>query len=262
MDIYGKVALTGKETKFDIYFEPLEIWLSISVYSPRKGYFVAIFDNITERKKAEKALRASEERTRTIFESSPNAITVTDLKGTITECNQATLDMHGFSAKKELIGVDALEFIAEKDRQRALENMKKTLEKSSVKNLDYTMLAKDGREFLAELSASVIRDSSGKPASFVAITKDITQRRRIEEEVKRGAEEWKRTFNAIGDFVSIQDKDFRFIRVNKSFADALKAKPKDLIGKRCHEILHKSDKPWPSCPLKEVLKDGKDTLQR
>ncbi len=256
-DIYGKVALTGKATKFDIYFEPLEIWLSISVYSSRKGYFVAVFDNITERKKAEMALRASEERTRTIFESSPNAITVTDLKGTITECNQATLDMHGFSAKKELIGVDGLELIAEKDRQRALENMKKTLEKSSVKNLEYTMLAKDGREFLAELSASVIRDSSGKPTSFVAITKDITQRRRIEEEIKRGAEGWKRTFNAITDFVSIQDKDFRFIRLNKPFADALKAKPKDLIGKRCYEIFHKSDKPWPNCPLREVFKDGK-----
>jgi len=51
--IYGKVALTGKATNFDIYFEPLKIWLSISVYCPKKGYFVAIFDNITERKKAE-----------------------------------------------------------------------------------------------------------------------------------------------------------------------------------------------------------------
>ena len=52
-DIYGKVALTGKETQFDIYLEPLQIWLSISAYSPIKGYFVAVFNNITERKKAE-----------------------------------------------------------------------------------------------------------------------------------------------------------------------------------------------------------------
>lgn len=57
-DIYGKVALTGKETKFDIYFEPLEIWLSISVYSPKKGYFVAVFDNITKRKKAQEEIKA------------------------------------------------------------------------------------------------------------------------------------------------------------------------------------------------------------
>ena len=53
--IYGKVALTGERTKFDIYFEPLEIWLSISVYSPQKGYFVAVFENITELKRAEES---------------------------------------------------------------------------------------------------------------------------------------------------------------------------------------------------------------
>jgi len=56
-DIYGNVALTGRETEFDIYFEPLEKWLSISVYSPGKGYFVAVFDDITERKRAEEEIR-------------------------------------------------------------------------------------------------------------------------------------------------------------------------------------------------------------
>ena len=52
-EIYGRVALTGKEKKFEIYSNPLELWLSIGVYSPEKGYFVALFDNITDRKKAE-----------------------------------------------------------------------------------------------------------------------------------------------------------------------------------------------------------------
>ncbi len=52
-DIYGKVASTGKPTKFDILFKPLEIWLTISVYSPEKDYFVAVFDNVTDRRRAE-----------------------------------------------------------------------------------------------------------------------------------------------------------------------------------------------------------------
>jgi len=63
-DIYGKTALTGKGANFDIYFKPLKIWLSISVYSPQKGYFVAIFENITERKKAEEELRAANQQLR------------------------------------------------------------------------------------------------------------------------------------------------------------------------------------------------------
>ena len=56
--------MTGKATHFDIYFKPLKIWLSLSVYCPKKGYFVAVFDNISERKKAEEELKQSEEQLR------------------------------------------------------------------------------------------------------------------------------------------------------------------------------------------------------
>ncbi|GAG24130.1 unnamed protein product, partial [marine sediment metagenome] len=183
-DIYGKVALTGKETEFDIYFRPLEIWLSISAYSPKKGYFVAVFENITERKRAEKALRSSEEKLRNVFRSSPDAITVTNLEGNITECNQATLEIHGFSSRKELIGKNAFDLIAPKDHQVALENMKKTLKEGFIRNVEYTLLTKDGTEFPAELSASVIRDASGRAASLVAITSDITLRKKMEETLR------------------------------------------------------------------------------
>ena len=58
--IYGKVALTGKPTHFDIYFKPIKRWLSISVYCPKRGYFVAIFENITERKQAEEEIKNSQ----------------------------------------------------------------------------------------------------------------------------------------------------------------------------------------------------------
>jgi len=70
-----------------------------------------------------------------------------------------------------------------------------------------------------------------------------------------GGKEWSKTFDAITDFVFIQDKDFKFVKVNKTFCDALKKKPEDLIGKKCYEILHKSDKPWPNCPFAKTLKD-------
>ena len=56
-EIYGRVAMTGKPERFETYLDSLHIWFSISVYSPAKGYFVAVFDNITERKHAEEALQ-------------------------------------------------------------------------------------------------------------------------------------------------------------------------------------------------------------
>ncbi len=56
-EIYGRVALTGQPEKFEIDFKPLRAWFSISVYSTEREYFAAVFDNITERKRAEEELK-------------------------------------------------------------------------------------------------------------------------------------------------------------------------------------------------------------
>ena len=58
LERYGRVALSGVPETFENYVEPLKMWLSISVYSPQKGYFVAVFDVITGRKRAEQELQA------------------------------------------------------------------------------------------------------------------------------------------------------------------------------------------------------------
>jgi PAS domain S-box-containing protein len=59
-EMFGRVALTGQHERAECYVKSLQMWFSISVYSPLKEYFVVIFDIITERKRAEEALRTSE----------------------------------------------------------------------------------------------------------------------------------------------------------------------------------------------------------
>jgi two-component system, chemotaxis family, CheB/CheR fusion protein len=80
-EIYGRVALTGEPERFELFLEPLAAWLSISVYSTKKEYFVAVFDNITERKKAEEKIRNLNE----------------DLQRHSHELELAYKDMEGFS---------------------------------------------------------------------------------------------------------------------------------------------------------------------
>jgi len=57
-EIYGRVALNGKSEKFEVYLQALSKWFSVSVYSPQRDYFVAVFDNITERKLAEEKINS------------------------------------------------------------------------------------------------------------------------------------------------------------------------------------------------------------
>jgi len=59
-EIYGRVSSTGTPEKSEVYVDPLKIWFSLSVYSPARGFFVAVFDNITERRKLEEQLRQSQ----------------------------------------------------------------------------------------------------------------------------------------------------------------------------------------------------------
>jgi len=129
--------------------------------------------------------RESEEELRLMYESMGEGITVSDLDGNIVQVNEAVTRMHGFDNKGELIGRSAFELIAKKDRARAMENLKRALEDGYVKDVGYTFLRKNGDEFPAELSTTVLRDVSGNPTGFVAITEDVTEHMQAEEREKQ-----------------------------------------------------------------------------
>jgi PAS domain S-box-containing protein len=72
MEAYGRIARGGDPERLEIHFRPLDMWLSISAYSPRPDHFVALFDNVTERKRSEQA----HERDRRVLESITRATDV------------------------------------------------------------------------------------------------------------------------------------------------------------------------------------------
>ncbi|HXZ94651.1 MAG TPA: PAS domain S-box protein [Dehalococcoidia bacterium] len=139
---------------------------------------------IAERERVEKALRESESEMRLMFESVSDGIMVTDLQGRIVKVNEALARLHGYESKEELIGKSGFELVAEKDHKLARKSLKRTLEDGHVTNMEYTLLTKDGREFDAELSATVLADAAGAVTGFIAITRDITERKRSEEKLQ------------------------------------------------------------------------------
>jgi PAS domain S-box-containing protein len=192
LEQYRKVLSTGKPIRNLVYemVRKDERRLTVEGYlAPiRKenrivGFQGAVRD-ITERKKAEEALRDSEEKLRLTIESVTEGISVSDLEGKIVQVNEAVVKLHGYDNKEELIGRSAFDLIAERDHTRATQNLEKTLKDGYAKNIEYTFLTKDGKEFDAELSSATLRDASGNHLGFIAITRDITERKKAEQELE------------------------------------------------------------------------------
>ena len=152
-----------------------------------KGRF-GILRDITQRKEAEKSLAESEEKFRSIVDTSPNGITTTDLDGKINYACQRTLDLHGYERSEELLGESAFKLMAPEEKDRARENLEKTIKKGIMLDIEYLFLKKDGSRFYGELSSSLLKDSDGNPKGFMAITKDITQRKKDEEQIRKDLE--------------------------------------------------------------------------
>ena len=102
-------------------------------------------------------------------------------------------------------------------------------------------------------------DSQGVLEGGFGTVRDITERKQIEEKLKQAATEWRTTFDSIADLISIHDRDFKLVGVNKAFADALNMKTEDLIGKNCYEMVHCTDGPISLCPHVKTLETKKPT---
>jgi PAS domain S-box-containing protein len=141
---------------------------------------LAVVADITQRKLMEFKIKESEEKYKNIISSSPEAITLTDLNGRIIYCNQATLDLFELLDKKEIVGKTCIDFVLPLDKKNALKNIEITLRLGLLKNVEYTFLKKDGQKFPVDFSASVIKDSDGKPKFIMNIIRDISEQKRVE----------------------------------------------------------------------------------
>jgi PAS domain S-box-containing protein len=165
---------------------------------------------------AEAALLDTEEKFRAMFESIHDAIEVMDLEGKFIEVNESAVRLHRFNSKKEMMGLKAIDFVAEKDRERALKFTKKIFKQGGGGTLMYTLLTKDGKEVEAEFSVTVLRDRNGNPVGFIGASRDITERKLMEKELRKTAEELKAIFESMNDAVTVIDMSTKIADANKA----------------------------------------------
>ena len=188
LQIYGQVALTGTPERFETYIEPLAIWFSVSVYSPEKEYFVAVFDNITERKQAHDELRRYSEEIRDLYDNAPCGYHSLDAYGTFIRINDTELNWLG-STRDDLVGKKKFsDFMTPESREVFKRNYPLFKEKGWIRDVEYQLTRRDGTLLPVILNATAIKDSEGNFLQSRASLFDNTERRKIEEE-RKGLEE-------------------------------------------------------------------------
>jgi len=129
------------------------------------------------------SMRINEAETlRLVFESIRECLIITDLNGVLIDANQGTLKTYGVNFKDDIIGLSIIDLIARPERKKVVTSLEKTLAQESAKEDEYTFLKTDGSEFPGELSISLLENHSGSPVGFVIIVRDITERKKMEEQ--------------------------------------------------------------------------------
>jgi PAS domain S-box-containing protein len=160
---------------------------SVSLMRDSKGQpigFYGIGRDITERKKAERILRESEEKYRTTLQSIEEGYYEVDLAGNLTFFNNALVRFSGYS-KEELMGMNNRRLMTEEAAKKVFHVFREVYQTGEPANpFDWEMIRKDGTTRFIETSVSLIQDSKGQPIGFRGIARDVTDRKQIEERAK------------------------------------------------------------------------------
>ncbi|MBW1825365.1 MAG: PAS domain S-box protein, partial [Deltaproteobacteria bacterium] len=197
---------------------------------------VGINRDITERRKAEKEIREAKEYLENLFKTSSDAIMVTDPQGTITMVNDAMEKIVGYS-KDELLKMQAVKLAPKgKEHERGKEFAIKLFEDGVITRSEHTWLRKDGSIVEIEINAALLKDSDGTTTGAVASVRDITERKRVEREIREARDFLENIFKTSADGIIITDPQGTITGVNNAVEKMLGYTQEELIGKHVAEF--------------------------
>jgi two-component system cell cycle sensor histidine kinase/response regulator CckA len=192
---------------------------------------------IIERKQAEQALLESESKYRRLYDSLMDAFIRVDMSGRIMEFNQAYEALLGYSAEEfhRLTYVDLTPERWHSFERDLVKNQILVRGYSDIYEKEYRK--KDGTEFPVEMRTFLIRDAAGRPEGMWAIVRDISERKRIEEALRKTEEKYSKAFQASPDWIVITTlAKGVFIEVNKAFESLSGFGREEVLGRTATEI--------------------------
>ena len=207
----------------------------------------AYIRDITERKKFERDLKGSEEKLRNLFERVRHGLFISSREGKFLDCNQALLDTLEYPTKEEFLKIDIAKnlYVNPEDRKTFQERIEKD---GYAKDMEVEFKKKDGNKITVLLTGHPIKNEKGEVVGYQGINLDISERKRIENELREANEFFMKLIESSVDGIIAADMKGNIFIFNKG-AEALTGyTAEEVIGK-----LHIT-KIYPEGVAKEIMK--------
>jgi PAS domain S-box-containing protein len=190
----------------------------------------AYIRDITERKRFEKELRESEEKFRTLFERVQHGLFISSKEGKFLDCNQAMLNKLGYPTKEEFINIDiAKDLYVNPEDRKAFQSL---VEKHGfVKDFEVEFKKKGGEKITVLLTAHAKRDEKGRIIGYEGLNIDISDRKRMERELKEANEFLSKLIESTVDGIIVTNMKGDILIFNKGAENILGYKAEEVVGK-------------------------------
>jgi len=220
LEKYSQVALQGKKKVFETYIPRYDKYFKVVSYSPRRGYFVTIFEDITQHKKAEEKIRElnkelnlllkqrtkelikEQNYTNYLLENSPDVQVNLNTKGKIVDANRACEEILGKN-KKELIGSSIYKYLPEDKIKKVID---KVLNEKQERDIEMTINISEKEPLIFDFSGAVFTDLQGKTGIYLS-GRDITERKKLQRNLMELSENLeKKVMERTKELKEVQDR--------------------------------------------------------
>jgi diguanylate cyclase (GGDEF)-like protein/PAS domain S-box-containing protein len=228
---------------------PVEVTLTLLEFRGRE-YFCAFARDITERRAAEAAIRASEERYHSLFDGVPVGLYRTTPGGRLLDANTALVKILGFPSREALLEANVGDLYEDPEDRR---QWQKLIESSGpVQTLEARVRRHDGEVIWVRFSVRAFRNEEGRVERYEGALEDVTDRRRAEEGLRASEERFRALVQNASDLIAILDRRGTVLYESPSHWRLLGYEPEDHLGKSILDLVHATDRPLVEESLRQL----------
>jgi len=261
-EVFQKVWRTGKPANHPVSLykdERIMSWKENYVYKLPSGELVAIYNDVTEQKKAEDALKISEEKYQDLYDNAPDMFVSVDAEtAKILQCNNTLAQVTGYT-KDEIIEHTVFDLY----HPDCLEEVKKTFkvftETGEVHNRELQLMKKDGSKIDVILNASALRDKDGKILSSRSVWRDISDLKKAEIALQESEKKYRTYIESAPNGVFILNSKGEFLELNETICKYSGYTEKEILSMNAKDLFSPEDFDSGIQHFIKLLKEGKSS---